>query len=116
MNEIPYIDSHPAFLEIWIPCDSWLTMKCRLYKKIFLSRLTWSFVKTEMGSQVQWWCNQINQKKENVFHLHNAEQAEFIKGIVGWVDLQANSVEERLVFIQVFKDERLSACVARRKR
>ena len=42
MNEIPYIDSHQHFWKFDPVRTVGLTMKCRLYKKIFI-RLTWSF-------------------------------------------------------------------------
>jgi L-fuconolactonase len=40
---------------------------------------------------------------ENDFHLQHAENFDFIKGIVGWVDLQANNVGERLAYYSQFK-------------
>jgi L-fuconolactonase len=44
---------------------------------------------------------QANQAEvENTFLLGLAEQHDFIKGIVGWVDLQAENVAERLAYYQ----------------
>jgi len=40
---------------------------------------------------------------ENEFQLANAAQHEFIKGVVGWVDLQAPNVAERLSYYQQFE-------------
>jgi L-fuconolactonase len=34
--------------------------------------------------------------EENIFQLKNADQFNFIKGIVGWVDLQAEDINEQL--------------------
>ena len=40
---------------------------------------------------------------ENDFQLANASENNFIKGVVGWVDLQAENVEERLQHYSAFK-------------
>lgn len=40
---------------------------------------------------------------ENEFQLANANQYGFIKGVVGWVDLQSPKIEERLEYYQQFK-------------
>ncbi|WP_375436055.1 amidohydrolase family protein [uncultured Hymenobacter sp.] len=39
---------------------------------------------------------------ENAFQLANAAQHSFIKGVVGWVDLQADNVGERLAYYRQF--------------
>jgi L-fuconolactonase len=47
---------------------------------------------------------QVDQtEEENTFQLNNAAKFDFIRGVVGWVDLQANNVEERLQYYQQFK-------------
>jgi L-fuconolactonase len=40
---------------------------------------------------------------ENIFQIKNAEENDFIKGVVGWVDLQSDVIEERLSHYQSFK-------------
>ncbi|QEC69382.1 amidohydrolase family protein [Panacibacter ginsenosidivorans] len=46
---------------------------------------------------------QVDQtEEENIFQLNNAVQFDFIKGVVGWVDLQADNIEERLRYYQQF--------------
>jgi L-fuconolactonase len=40
---------------------------------------------------------------ENEFQLTNAERYDFIKGIVGWVDLCSTEIEDRLAYYQQFK-------------
>jgi L-fuconolactonase len=42
-------------------------------------------------------------EKENEFQLKNAAENDFIKGVVGWVDLQSPGVEERLANYSSFK-------------
>ncbi len=47
---------------------------------------------------------QVDQtEEENTFQLNNATNFDFIKGVVGWVDLQSSNVEERLQYYQQFK-------------
>lgn len=41
-------------------------------------------------------------EEENDFQLANASKNDFIKGVVGWVDLQAENIEERLAYYQQF--------------
>jgi L-fuconolactonase len=46
---------------------------------------------------------QANQAEvENEFLLELSNQYDFIKGIVGWVDLRAENIEERLAYYQQF--------------
>ena len=42
-------------------------------------------------------------EKETLFLLEQAENYKFIKGIVGWIDLQSESIQERLHFFQTYK-------------
>lgn len=42
-------------------------------------------------------------EEETMFLLELAEQYDFIKGVVGWVDLRAGNVEERLAHFQQYK-------------
>lgn len=47
---------------------------------------------------------QVDQSEmENDFQLTNAKQHDFIKGVVGWVDLQAEDIRERLSYYSQFK-------------
>lgn len=47
---------------------------------------------------------QVDQtQEENEFQLANANANEFIKGVVGWVDLQAADLEERLAKLHAHK-------------
>ena len=42
-------------------------------------------------------------EQENEFQLANADNHNFIKGVVGWVDVQSPNIEERLDYYQQFK-------------
>lgn len=47
---------------------------------------------------------QVDQTEdENIFQLKSASGYDFIKGVVGWVDLQATNIEDRLQHYQQFK-------------
>lgn len=50
---------------------------------------------------------QVDQtEEENEFQLNNADAFDFIKGVVGWVDLRADNIEERLEYYSGFKKMR----------
>ncbi|PZR25107.1 MAG: amidohydrolase, partial [Azospira oryzae] len=41
-------------------------------------------------------------KEENAFQLQNAKEYDFIKGVVGWVDFQADDIEDQLTYYKQF--------------
>jgi L-fuconolactonase len=43
-----------------------------------------------------------HSEEENEFHLDHASRHSFIRGVVGWVDLQSPAVEERLAYYKGF--------------
>jgi L-fuconolactonase len=96
------IDAHQHF---WIfdPFrDEWITDKMAVIKKDFLPKdLQAVLQKNNFDGSVVVQSDQ--SEKENEFQLNNAAGNDFIKGVVGWVDLQAANVEERLAFYSSFK-------------
>jgi L-fuconolactonase len=89
------IDSHQHFWKYNTKDFDWLTDDMAVIRKDFLP--------PELGSiydanNVEGCVGiQVNQtEKENELLLNYAEQFNFIKGIVGWIDLMADNVEERL--------------------
>jgi L-fuconolactonase len=69
-------------------------MICLLSEGFFARRTSIHFSKQQCGGCVR---VQVNQtEKENKFFLDFAEEFDFIKGIVGWVYLMAENIEERL--------------------
>ena len=42
-------------------------------------------------------------EQENEFQLANADEHDFIKGVVGWIDLRSPKIEERLAYYQQFE-------------
>ena len=101
-NPVNYIDAHQHFWKFDSVRDSWIDESMKLIQRDFLppdlepllhqNGFTGCVVVQSDQSAV-----------ENDFQLANAHQHDFIKGIVGWVDLQADNVEDRLEYYSQFK-------------
>jgi L-fuconolactonase len=48
-------------------------------------------------------CQADQSEKETNFLLELAKQNDFIKGIVGWIDLQHENIKERLSYYKQFR-------------
>jgi len=59
----------------------------------FLNETSWNYDEIEQTQKPE-----FPLKAADIFHLTNAEGHEFIKGVVGWVDLRSFDVEERLAY------------------
>jgi len=96
------IDAHQHFWKFDPFRDSWITDKMAVIKKDFLPKDFQPILQKNNfdGSVV---VQSDQSEKENEFQLNNAKENDFIKGVVGWVDLQAANVEERLAFYSSFK-------------
>lgn len=91
------IDSHQHFWKFDASRDSWITDDMSAIKKDFLpADLQPILQQYSFDGCVTVQSNQT--EAENEFQLQNAAQNDFIKGIVGWTDLQANDVEQKLSF------------------
>jgi L-fuconolactonase len=91
------IDSHQHFWKYNSKDFDWITDEMSVIRKDFLPIELRSIYQNKniegcVGVQV----NQTEE--ENKFFLDFAEQFDFIKGIVGWVDLMADNVKERLAY------------------
>lgn len=99
---MPRIDAHQHFWKFDPVRDSWINGEMAVIQKDFLPADLQPLLK-ENGFDgcvtVQSDCTET----ENDFQLANAEGVEFIKGVVGWVDLQAANIEERLEYYSGFK-------------
>jgi len=99
---MPRIDSHQHFWKFDSVRDSWINEEMLVIRKDFLpSDLAEHLQRNDFDGSVVVQSHQ--SEEENMFQLSNAEQNDFIKGVVGWVDLQANRIEERLAFYSLFK-------------
>ncbi len=96
------IDAHQHFWKFDPVRDSWINNEMKVIQKDFLpADLEPVLHQNNFDGCVVVQSDQ--SEEENVFQLLNAEKFDFIKGIVGWVDLQANDIEERLEYYSQFK-------------
>jgi L-fuconolactonase len=89
------IDSHQHFWTYNEEMTSWITPEMALLRRDFMPQDLASVLK---GSKIDGCVViQVNQgREENVFQLNNANNHDFVKGVVGWVDLQAADIYEQL--------------------
>lgn len=96
------IDSHQHFWNFDPVRDSWVNDDMKVIQKDFLPQnLEPLLQQNNFDGCVAVQSHQ--SEAENDFHLQNAENFDFIKGVVGWVDLQAVNIEERLQYYSWFK-------------
>ncbi|MFP5080812.1 amidohydrolase family protein [Pedobacter sp. JCM 36344] len=90
------IDSHQHFWKYNDGMSDWITEDMSILRRDFMPDDLAPILKesTIDGCVVV----QVNQSlEENIFQLDNAGNHDFIKGVVGWVDLQATNIEEQLM-------------------
>ncbi len=89
------IDSHQHFWNYSPQRQTWMTDEMTLLKRDFLpSDLLPMLKKCSIQGCIAVQASQTEE--ENTFLLTLANQNDFIKGVVGWVDLQLDQVEQRL--------------------
>ena len=96
------IDAHQHFWEFDAIRDSWINEDMAILKNDFLPINLESLLK-ENGINGSVVVQSDQSEKENIFQLKNAAENDFIRGVVGWVDLQSADIEDRLVYYQQFK-------------
>jgi len=96
------IDSHQHFWNFDPEKFGWITEEMSLIKRDFLpADLKPILQKNNFDGCI---VVQVDQsEKENDFLLNLAQQNDLIKGIVGWIDFQAENIEERLAYYKQFK-------------
>ena len=99
---MPGIDSHQHFWIYEKERHAWINSEMKAVQKDFMpGDLQTVLLNNHIDGCV---LVQVDQtEEENNFQLNNANNFNFIKGIVGWVDLQSAQVEERLQYYQQFK-------------
>jgi L-fuconolactonase len=91
------IDSHQHFWEYNSVRDSWINSEMEVLRRNFLPQdLEPLLHANKIDGCVAIQADQ--SKDESHFLLQLASQNEFIKGVVGWVDLSADNIEERLAY------------------
>jgi L-fuconolactonase len=96
------IDSHQHFWKFDPVRDSWINEEMKLIQKDFLPKDLQPILK-QNGFDGCVAVQSDQTEGENHFHYQNAEEFDFIKGIVGWVDLRSEIIEERLQYYTQFK-------------
>ncbi|RVU00458.1 amidohydrolase [Mucilaginibacter limnophilus] len=96
------IDSHQHFWQYNPVKDSWITDEMAVLKNNFLP----ADLKPELESHGFEGCVTVQAgqtEDESLFLVELTEQNSFIKGVVGWVDLVAENVEERLNYFSQYE-------------
>lgn len=96
------IDAHQHFWKFDLVRDSWITNEMAVIQRDFLPHDLQPVLK-ENGFEGCVVVQSDQSEEESVFQLENAANNEFIKGVVGWADLQADDVEERLAHYSEFE-------------
>ena len=91
------IDAHQHFWIFDAIRDSWITDDMHVIRLDFLPH-DLQYVLHENGMDGCIAVQAHQSEEQNAFLLHLTEGNDFIKGIVGWVDLQAEDIEARLEF------------------
>jgi L-fuconolactonase len=96
------IDAHQHFWKYNEDRDAWITDDMSLIQRNFLPEdLRPLLPLNQIDGTVVVQSDQ--SKDENIFQLANSLQHDFIKGVVGWVDLQAEDLADQLSYYQEFK-------------
>lgn len=96
------IDAHQHFWKFDAVRDSWINDEMAVIKRDFLPQDLLPLLE-QNGIDGCVTVQSDQTEDENIFQLANAEKWDFIKGVVGWVDLQATNVEGRLEYYSGFK-------------
>lgn len=96
------IDAHQHFWKYNEARDSWITDDMSVIQRNFLPEdLKPLLPLNKIDGTVIIQSDQ--SKEENIFQLANGLQQDFVKGVVGWVDLEADDVSDHLAHYQEFK-------------
>ena len=93
------IDAHQHFWQFDPVRDSWITEDMSAIRRDFLpADLLPILERNEIDGTVLVQTSQTQD--DNLFMLNLAEENDFIKGVVGWVDLRAENIQDRLQHYQ----------------
>jgi len=102
-NQVSRIDSHQHFWKYDPVRDSWITDEMKVLKQDFLPENLAPILKeNNIDGCVAVQADQ--SERETEFFLELAGQNSFIKGVVGWVDLRSDKINERLDHFSQFKN------------
>lgn len=92
---MPTIDAHQHFWKFDPIRDSWITEEMAVIRRDFMPADLHPVLQAN-GFDGCVIVQSDQSEAENDFQLNNASAHDFIKGVVGWVDLQSPAVKERL--------------------
>jgi L-fuconolactonase len=96
------IDSHQHFWKYDSVRDSWITAEMKVIQRDFLPEdLALLLKQDNIDGCIAVQADQSEHETE--FLLSCADEHQFIKGVVGWVDLKSANLEERLAYFSTFK-------------
>ncbi|MFT3903615.1 MAG: amidohydrolase family protein [Niabella sp.] len=96
------IDAHQHFWHYDPVRDSWITNDMKKIRRDFLPE-DLAPVLSENGMDGCMVVQSDQSPAETMFQMGNALENDFIKGVVGWVDLRAKDIDEQLAFLSNFK-------------
>ena len=96
------IDAHQHFWKFDPVRDNWINEEMAINQHDFLPQHLEKIL-SENGIDGSVVVQSDQSEIENEFQLNNAAQYDFIRGVVGWVDLQAADIEDKLSYYQQFK-------------
>lgn len=97
------IDSHQHFWNYNEERDSWITPQMgRIRRDFYPIEAEQIFKERNIEGCVAVQADQ--SEEETLFLLSLAEQNDFIKGVVGWVDLRDDQLDQRLEYFSQFED------------
>ena len=96
------IDSHQHFWKYDPMRDAWITDDMAVIQRDFFPQDLDPLLK-ENGFDGCVIVQSDQSEVETHFQIQNAESHDFIKGVVGWVSLMAENVEQRLEYFSQFK-------------
>lgn len=96
------IDAHQHFWKYDSVRDSWIDDSMKVIRKDFMPRDLEPVLKAN-GIDGCVVVQSDQSDLENLFQLTNALQNDFVRGVIGWVDLQAKNIEEQLAHWSYYK-------------
>ncbi|MEM9921933.1 MAG: amidohydrolase family protein [Bacteroidota bacterium] len=100
-KNITTIDAHQHFWNYHPETHSWISDDMSVLKRDFLAAdLKAQFDQNGVAGSIAVQADQ--SERETLFLLELAAQNDFIKGVVGWVDLRSPAVEDRLAHFAAF--------------
>ncbi|ANE51397.1 amidohydrolase family protein [Flavisolibacter tropicus] len=95
------IDAHQHFWQFDPVRDSWITDYMAVLQRDFMPADLHPFL-TQNGFDGCVAVQADQSEKETEFLVQLASKNDFIKGVVGWVDLQADTINDRLAYYKQF--------------